>query len=63
MMTYYYEKMALIDAFNFDEKIAVNLLIGGLANSEIQAAAKAGRHETMTSLLQFLKSFKKDVEA
>lgn len=60
MITYYYEKMALIDAFNFNDKIAVNLLIGGLANTEIEAAAKAGRHETPASLLQFLKSFKRE---
>lgn len=58
MITYYYEKMSLIDSFNFEDKVAVNLLIGGLKNTEIQAAAKACRHQTPTSLLQFLKTFK-----
>lgn len=60
MIVYYYEKMALIESFNFEDKVAVNLLIGGLTNTEIAAAAKAGRHETPASLLQFLKGFKKD---
>lgn len=43
-ITYYYKKMALIEAFNFENKEAVNLAIGELRNSEMQATVKARRH-------------------
>lgn len=58
MLTYFYEKMALMEAFNFEDKIMVNLLIGGLKDTHLQAAAKAGKHDTPSSLLQFLKTLK-----
>lgn len=60
MMTYYYEKMSLMELFDFNNKIKVNLLIGGITNPEIQAAAKAGQHEAPENLLQFLKTFNQD---
>lgn len=61
MLTYYYEKLALISHFTFEDKVIVNLLIGGLKNyPEIQAGAKAGNHGTPESLLQYLKTFKKE---
>lgn len=46
MLTYYNKKMALINAFNFENKIAVQLLIRGLKkNPKLQTATIIGRHE------------------
>lgn len=56
---YYYEKLALLNVFNFNNKLAVDLLIGGLQDVSLKAAAKAGRHQTPSSLLQFLKTLPK----
>lgn len=60
LLVYYHEKLALIDVLNFTDKVAVSLLIDGLTNSEIKASARAGRHKTPASLLQYLKTFRSE---
>lgn len=56
MLTYYYEKLALINACDITGERAVSLLIGGLRTTNLQPAARAGGHKTPQSLLQFLKA-------
>lgn len=58
ILTYFYEKLSLINACEFAGEKAVDLLIGGLKDASLQAGAKASRHETPTGLLQFLKTLK-----
>lgn len=62
LLTYYFEKLALINAFDFDNKVAVSLLLDGL-DREIYAAAKAGKHPTPASLLQFLKGYRQEARS
>lgn len=58
LLTYYYDKLTLLQPFKFDDKIAVNLLVGGLKTErEVWASAKASNHSTPSSLLQLLKSY------
>lgn len=54
MHTYYYQKMALMAKMKFDNDVMVDLLIGGLTDKTVQAAAMAGNHQRSQDLLQFL---------
>lgn len=53
MFTYYQEKLALINACGIEGTRVVNLLLGGLKTTTIQAVARPGDHQTPVSLLRF----------
>lgn len=56
VLAYCYEKMALMSKFKFVDEVTIDVLIGGIADLSLRAAAKAGRHQKPEELLQFLKS-------
>lgn len=56
MISYYYNKLALIRLMEFKDEVAIDLLIGGLRNHTIEAAARAASFKTPAALLQYLKT-------